>query len=89
MTTQKSALRVFRKWAATIDAVLQTAPRKFSFDRYPEKSSLSSDVPVRVIGDRLNVSGTVVDKDYDRTGDDVNLERGREFFDTLTYQSEE
>lgn len=44
---------------------------------------LSEDVPVEVIGDRMNVSRDVLDKHYDKRSEDVGLEQRRGYLENV------
>lgn len=44
---------------------------------------LSNDVPVEIVGDRMNVSRKVLDKHYDRRTEDVKLEQRRAYLDNI------
>lgn len=44
---------------------------------------LTRDVPVEVVGDRMDVSRKVLDKHYDRRPEEVKLEQRRRYFDNI------
>ncbi|WP_415381612.1 tyrosine-type recombinase/integrase [Halosimplex sp. TS25] len=45
--------------------------------------ALTEDVPVEVIGDRMNVSRDVIDKHYDKRSEEVKLEQRRGYLDNI------
>jgi site-specific recombinase XerD len=59
-------------------AVSPHAIRRGSITHY-----LSEDVPVEVIGDRMNVSRDVLDKHYDKRSEDVKLEQRRGYLENV------
>jgi len=44
---------------------------------------LSQDVPVEIVGDRMDVSRDVLDKHYDRRSEGVKLEQRRGYLDKI------
>ncbi|MFC7230694.1 tyrosine-type recombinase/integrase [Saliphagus sp. GCM10025308] len=56
------------------EAVSPHAIRRGSITHY-----LTQDVPVEVVGDRMNVSRNVLDKHYDKRSEDVKLEQRRAY----------
>ncbi|MFC7059185.1 hypothetical protein [Halovenus salina] len=44
---------------------------------------LSQDVPVEIVGDRMNVSRDVLDKHYDKRSEEVKLEQRRGYLDNV------
>lgn len=44
---------------------------------------LSNDVPVEIVGDRMDVSRDVLDKHYDKRSDEVKLEQRRGYLDNI------
>jgi len=44
---------------------------------------LSNDVPDKVVGDRMNVSLDVLEKHYDRRGEQKKAEQRRDYLDDL------
>jgi len=64
-----------RKWP---EAVSPHAIRRGSITHY-----LAEDIPVEIIGDRMNVSRDVLDKHYDRRSEDLKLEQRREYLESV------
>jgi site-specific recombinase XerD len=60
------------------EAVSPHAIRRGSITHY-----LTEDVPVEVIGDRIDVSRDVLDKHYDKRSEDVKLEQRRGYLENL------
>jgi hypothetical protein len=44
---------------------------------------LSQDVPVEIVGDRMDVSRDVLDKHYDKRSEEVKLEQRRGYLDKI------
>lgn len=60
------------------EAVSPHAIRRGSITYY-----LTNDVPVEIVGDRMNVSRKVLDKHYDRRSEEVKLEQRRAYLDNI------
>lgn len=60
------------------EAVTPHAVRRGSITHH-----LTEDVPLQVVGDRMDVSRKVLDKHYDRRSEDVKLEQRRTYLDNL------
>jgi len=60
------------------EAVTPHAVRRGSITHF-----LTSDVPVEVVGDRMDVSRKVLDKHYDRRSEEVKLEQRRAYLDNI------
>lgn len=60
------------------EAVTPHAVRRGSITHF-----LASDVPVEIVGDRMDVSRTVLDKHYDRRSEAVKLEQLRGYLDEV------
>lgn len=60
------------------DAVNPHAIRRGSITHF-----LTCDVPVEVVGDRMDVSRKVLDKHYDRRSEEVKLEQRRRYLDNI------
>lgn len=60
------------------EAVTPHAVRRGSITHF-----LTSDVPVEVVGDRMDVSRKVLDKHYDRGSEEVKLEQRRAYLDNI------
>jgi hypothetical protein len=44
---------------------------------------LTCDVPVEIVGDRMDVSRKVLDKHYDRRSEQVKVEQRRRYLDNI------
>jgi hypothetical protein len=64
--------------AKCLEAVTPHAVRRGSITHF-----LTSDVPVQVVGDRMDVSRKVLDKHYDRRSEEVKLEQRRSYLDNI------
>lgn len=60
------------------DAVSPHAIRRGSITHF-----LPQDVPAEIVGDRMNVSRDVLDKDYDKRSADVKLEQRRAYLEEV------
>jgi integrase len=60
------------------EAVNPHAIRRGSITHY-----LTNDVPVEIVGDRMDVSRKVLDKHYDRRSEEVKLEQRRSYLDNI------
>jgi len=60
------------------DAVSSHAIRRGSLTHY-----LTNDIPVEIVGDRMDVSRMVLDKHYDKRSREVKLEQRRRYLDSI------
>lgn len=67
----------------TDDRTCPEAVSPHAFRRGGITHFLSQDVPVEVVGDRMNVSRDVVDKHYDNRSEEVKLEQRRGYLDDV------
>lgn len=66
-----------------LDAKCQEAVSPHAIRRGSITHLLTCDVPVEVVGDRTDVSRSVLDKHYDRRSEEVKLEQRRRYLDNI------
>lgn len=69
--------------ADTIDAKCGEAVSPHAIRRGSITHALTKDVPVEVIGNRMNVSRDILDKHYDKRSEEVKLEQRRGYLDNI------